>query len=76
VPDDDDLFAQRLRESNALAATLVGLTAAEACDVASAQGFQPQVIPPDRQAVTADLRSNRIRLVVDGSGRVTRAWGG
>jgi hypothetical protein len=76
VPDDDDLLAQRLRESNALAATLVGLTAEEASNLATAHGFQPQVIPPDRQVVTADLRSDRIRLLVDGSGVVTRAWGG
>ncbi len=74
VPEDDDLN-QRLRAGNAIAATLVGLTAGEATDRVEDSGFVPQVIPPGRM-VTADLAPHRIRLVVDDSGVVTRAWAG
>jgi hypothetical protein len=75
VPGDDAHLEQRLREGNAIAATLVGLTADEASDRVQDQGFVPQVIPPGH-LVTADLAPHRIRLAVDESGVVTRAWGG
>lgn len=68
-------FDERLREGAAIAATLVGLTAAEASDRVTQQGFFPQVVPPG-SVVTADLASDRIRLAVDESGVVTRAWAG
>ena len=75
MPDDETDLAQRLRAGNAIAATLVGLTADEASDRVQDQGFVPQVIPPGH-LVTADLAPHRIRLAVDESGVVTRAWGG
>jgi hypothetical protein len=75
VPDDETDLAQRLRAGNAIAATLVGLTAAEASERVEESGFVPQVIPPGR-LVTADVAPHRIRLVVDESGVVTRAWAG
>ena len=75
VPEDEADLNQRVREGNAIAATLVGLTADEASDRVKGQGFVPQVIPPGR-LVTADLARHRIRLVVDESGVVTRAWRG
>jgi Potato inhibitor I family len=65
----------RLREGNAIAATLIGLTAAEASDQIEKEGYVPNVIPPG-YVVTADLAPHRIRLVIDESGVVTRAWGG
>jgi hypothetical protein len=75
VPEDEADFDQRLRDANAIAATVVGLTAAEASDRVEDQGFVPQVIPPGA-LVTADLVAHRIRLAVDEAGVVTRAWGG
>lgn len=75
MPEDEADLKQRLREGNAVAATLVGLTADEASDRVRDQGFVPQVIPPGH-LVTADLAPHRIRLAVDESGVVTRAWGG
>jgi hypothetical protein len=75
VPEDEPDLDQRLRAGNAIGATLVGLTAAEASERVEASGFVPQVIPPGR-LVTADVAPHRIRLVVDESGVVTRAWAG
>ncbi len=75
MPEDEADLHQRLRDGNALAATLVGLTADEASDRVKARGFAPQVIPPGH-LVTADLAPHRIRLAVDESGVVIRAWGG
>ena len=75
MPEDETDLNQRLRAGNAIAATLVGLTADEASDRVEDEGFVPQVIPPG-YLVTADLAPHRIRLVVDESGVVTRAWGG
>jgi hypothetical protein len=75
VPEDEPELHQRLREGNAIAATMVGLTADEASDRVKDKGFAPQVIPPG-SLVTADLDPDRIRLAVDESGVVTRAWGG
>jgi hypothetical protein len=75
VPEDDADLSQRLREGNAIAATLPGLTVAEASDLVEDQGFVAQVTPPG-YLVTADLALHRIRLAVDESGVVTRAWCG
>jgi len=75
VPEDETDLDQRLSAGNAIAATLVGLTAAEASERVEESGFVPQVIPPGR-LVTADVAPHRIRLVVDESGVVTRAWAG
>ena len=75
VPDDAADLNQRLRQGNAIAATLVGLTAADASYRVEEKGFVPQVIPPGHLA-TADLAPHRIRLAVDESGVVTRAWAG
>ena len=59
-----------------LAPTLVGLAEPDAVRRVSEAGLQPQVVPPDVTALTMDFRSNRIRLFVDDSGRVTRAQAG
>ncbi len=75
MPEDDADLSRRLREGNALAETLPGLTVAEASDRVEDQGFVAQVIPPG-YLVTADLALHRIRLAVDESGVVTRAWCG
>jgi Potato inhibitor I family len=75
VPQDEPDLNERLRAGSAVAATLVGLTAAQASDRVEASGFVPQVIPTGH-LVTADVAPRRIRLVVDESGVVTRAWAG
>ena len=65
----------RFREGTAIAATLIGLTAADASERIEGKGYVPNVIPPG-YAVTADLAYHRIRVVIDESGVVTRAWCG
>jgi len=66
---------ERIEAGNALAVTLVGLPVDEATERVRAEGFDPQAIPQG-SVVTAELAPNRVRLLVDESGTVRRAWGG
>jgi hypothetical protein len=79
-PEDPDATHRRLRERHQqggeLAATLVGLTREEAVDRIDAAGFFAQVITPDVDALTMDLRFERIRVHVDDDGTVTKASAG
>jgi len=67
---------ERLAEGGALAATLVGLPSDEALARARERGFDAEAVPHWVEAVTMDLRPNRVRLRLDESGRVVRAWAG
>jgi hypothetical protein len=60
----------------ALAPSLVGLAEADAVRRAAEAGLQPEVVPPGVTALTMEFRTNRIRLFVDESGRVSRATAG
>jgi hypothetical protein len=66
----------RQAEGNTFAASLVGLDCDEAVNRTSDRGFEPQVIPHTVEAVTLDLRHNRIRLFLDENGIVARAHAG
>jgi hypothetical protein len=72
---DDAAMKQRIREGNALATTLIGLSADAASDRVEEKGFHAEVITPG-WLVAADLIPGRIVLVTDESGLVIRAWGG
>jgi hypothetical protein len=67
---------QRRREGAALAETLTGMSRSEAAERVTAAGFHPQVITLDLEAITADLRVDRVRIFVDTEGRVIRAHAG
>jgi hypothetical protein len=64
---------QRLKEGAALAETLAGMSRSEAVQSVTAAGFHPQVITPDVEAITADLRFDRVLIFVDAEGLVIRA---
>lgn len=66
----------RQAEGNTFAVSLVGLECDEAVSRTTAHGFEPQVIPHTVEAVTLDLRTNRIRLFLDENGKVARAQAG
>ena len=67
----------RLIEGNELAESLVGMDAGEAVRLATERGFDPEVLPHTVEAVTSDLRWNRITLVLDETGVVVQAaWAG
>jgi len=66
----------RQTEGNAFAASLVGLDWEEAVRRTSGRGFEPQAIPHTVEAVTMDLRTNRIRLFLDENGKVAEAHAG
>lgn len=66
----------RQAEGNTFAASLVGLDCDEAVRRSTDHGFEPQVIPHTVEAVTLDLRTNRIRLFLDEYGKVARAHAG
>jgi Potato inhibitor I family len=63
-------------EAEVLAPSLVGLAEVDAVRQVEDAGLQPQVVPPDATALTMEFRSNRIRIFVDETGRVTRARAG
>jgi len=58
------------------AARLVGLTGTAAQTEATASGFESHVIGVGVDRVAADLRPDRVRLVIDPAGIVTDAWAG
>jgi hypothetical protein len=62
----------RLIEGNELAESLVGLDVTEAVQLATERGFEPRLIPHTVEAVTADLRLDRIRLFLDDTGVVVQ----
>ena len=66
----------RQAEGSVLAASLVGLDVEAALGQVEERGFDPQVVPHDVEAVTADLRHNRIRLFLDDKDTVVRAHAG
>jgi hypothetical protein len=66
----------RLNEGNVLAETLLGMTREQAIARATEMGFDPEAIPATAEAVTADLRVNRVRMLLDESERFVRAWAG
>jgi len=72
-PDPRRHVQQRLKVGAALAETLTGMTRSEAVERVAAAGFHPQVITPDVEAITADLRFDRVLIFVDAEGLVTRA---
>jgi hypothetical protein len=81
VADHDPDRAQeqaraRQAEGVALAPSLVGLDGEEAAARATELGFEAQVVPPDVDALTADLRANRLRLFLDENGTVVRVRAG
>ncbi len=65
-----------LAEGNTFAASLVGLGWEEAIRRTTDRGFEPQAIAHTVEAVTLDLRHNRIRLFLDENGKVARAHAG
>lgn len=69
-------FKARIAEGTALAPDLVGLIRQEAVERAIERGFDVQVIPAAAEAISADLASNRIRLILDEAEIVVRAWAG
>ena len=66
----------RQAASSALAESLVGLQREQAVSRTMDRGFEPQVIPHTADAITMDLRHNRIRLCLDENDRVVQAWAG
>jgi Potato inhibitor I family len=64
---------QRHKEGVALAKTLTGLSRSEAVERVTAAGLHPQVVTPEVEAITADLRFDRVFIFVDSEGLVTRA---
>jgi hypothetical protein len=59
------------------APSLIGLDGREAKDLAVREGYyRSQVVTPDVEALTLDLDSLRIRLIVDDLGVVVRASAG
>lgn len=66
----------RQAEGNTFAASLVGLDWEEAVRRTTDRGFEPEAIPHMVEAVTLDLRHNRIRLFLDENGKVARAQAG
>lgn len=67
---------EALQPGAVLAETLQGLSRSEAVERVTAAGFRAVVVPPDAQAMTADLRLDRVRVYVDAEGLVTRASAG
>jgi hypothetical protein len=67
---------ESLEATARFAESLVGLHADDAAARATQSGFLPEVLRPGHPPVTLDLRSNRIRLKVDTSDRVTQASAG
>jgi hypothetical protein len=58
------------------ASTLVGLDREAAVRRATERGFEAHVVPHTDQAVTDDLKHNRLRLFLDEKGTVVRAHAG
>lgn len=75
VDEQSARINQRIEEGNSLAKTLVGMHADEATERIQNAGFKSEVIPPGF-LIAADLAPDRIRLLTDEAGTVTRAWGG
>jgi len=71
-----DAPTDHLHAGARLADTLVGLTVDDAKERIVAAGFDPQLVSPEVDAVTADMRPNRVSVAYDASGRVLRAWPG
>lgn len=76
MSDEKRRLEARLAEGQALAATLVGLSQAEAVERLRAEGFHPQVVPPTQSALTMDLRFERVRVWVDRDDQVIRVHAG
>lgn len=67
---------EQLRRTNSFAATLVGLSEEEAIERAHDAGHPVVIIRPPQYATTWDLRPHRVRLQIDRSGCVDKAFGG
>ena len=66
----------RQAEGECLAASLVGLDREDAVSRTRERGFDPDVVPHTVDAITMDLRHNRIRIFLDETDTVIRAWAG
>lgn len=67
---------ERRAEGRAFGPSLVGLGVEEAVNRATDRGFDPQVISHRANAITADLRYNRLRLFLDEDETVVRVTAG
>jgi hypothetical protein len=67
---------ERQSEGQSFASSLIGLDGKEAAYRARERGFEPQVVPHDVDAVTADFSLNRLRIFLDTQGMVVRAHAG
>jgi hypothetical protein len=74
--ESQEVFEARLAEGHEFAPSLLGLDCDDAIERATERGFLVQVIPPTAEAITADLRANRIRIFLDDDGVVARARAG
>ena len=74
--DKADQIRERLATTARFAESLVGLFADDAAAQAKEAGFVSEVLRPGSPPVTADMRSNRIRLRVDAGDRVVSAAAG
>jgi hypothetical protein len=72
-PDPRRRLQQRHKEGAALAEALTGMSRSEAVESVTAAGFHPEVITPDVEAITADLRFDRVLIFVDAEDLVIRA---
>lgn len=73
--DETERIEVQVARTQALEPDFLGLTLAEARLLAEQHELQLRVIDADDQALTSDLRSNRITVDVR-SGRVTEATAG
>jgi hypothetical protein len=64
---------ERLRAGAELASELVGLPGEVAFERAAQVGFDPQLVGPEVEALTADMKPDRIRLCLNEDGVVQEA---
>ena len=74
--DKADQIRERLATTARFAESLLGQLADDAAPPPHEAGFVSEVLRPGSPPVTADMRSNRIRLRVDAGDRVVSAAAG
>ncbi|QIK65427.1 hypothetical protein G7072_02905 [Nocardioides sp. HDW12B] len=66
-------LSETLRAGSVLGDELIGLPGDVAFDRAVEAGFSPELVDPDVEAITADMRPKRLRLFLDETGVVRAA---